>query len=130
MSLLEGSATTTRFRITEPPTGAFIEMLKSGAFISRTLENGESNVGFCVCGNELSTDFDSDNFSLGEFKIFSFMREKLTVSKKELDLRIALRGSQEGGILSRIHRKELTEEITIDLEKTTAPKKTVVQICR
>ena len=117
MSLLEGNVTVSRFKLDEKITVDLIEALEKGAFKKKKLGPQESNVGFAVAGNELSTCFSKLTVEYGNKRLFSVRKEKMAIPAKEIDLLLKQRINE---------RKDATGEQFIPSKQLKEMKENVI----
>ena len=130
MSIQHGSTTTVQYRLKGKIKDHFLSGLAGGQFVPRELDYDESAVGFCVFGNELSTEFSELNTVYGKFFTFSFRIDTLRKPTKEVDLMLQSRITerlQETEAIGKRQRDEMKEDILLELKDTVRPDIKIVQ---
>ena len=118
MGIKKGGSTIRRFYSTDKlPASSDREWtlkLINAKFEDRILKGNENNSGISVFGNELSTNFTSDNAVFGKFILFSVRVDTLKIRNKILDLQVnqivGMR-TADGSLMSSKVRNSIREEV-------------------
>lgn len=124
MGPIKTKGTFTRFLASAGLKKLSLEQLKNGilkgAFVPRELGVDETNAGFALHGDELSTAFDLLNTCVGGYAVFSMRIDRLNIDRTVLKMRINHRLAGAEG-LSLAERTSIKEGVLDEMAANAYP---------
>jgi recombination associated protein RdgC len=138
MSLLKGSFTFSRYRLTDSLPKNFNDFvnrqMKLHAF--RELSGGgeEKSSGWTGLENALDTEFAYANYAVGEYLVFSFRLDRKTIPPSLMKIRVMeaerkMLTSKGRKVLSKGEKEEIRERMRLDLLSKAQPVPSLFDVC-